>query len=338
MKRILGPATLTVAAVAALAPAGNAFATQRVVVSQTPAALTIKVSQDQSDEQPARITVYMPAGYTVNATHAPGTKVGTATSDFFALDQNAAVAPTGDVVADDPAKHTADTCSPGAHTAVWILSLSAGTTTINLPVYVTQTSGPETARGAVKLELCPDPADVPAGTPGRSPNGAQLLDMTFTVNGVITPPAAAKRWISLWTPYAKGTSLANPAGMVEARSVAGPGTTTIRAKVLNKRKKLIQISGTVTQSGLAVPGAKVTLMLNSQPRFSARSQVTGGYFFKLQNTARKIVTTFFQAKASAGTRDVTGTGCTGPTVPGVPCVSATAAGFTATSKKIKVRQ
>src|SRR5207249_11398780 len=79
MKRILGPASLAVAAVAALALAGNAFATQRVVVSQTPAALTIKASQDQSDEQPARITVYVPAGYTVNATQTPGTKVGTAT-------------------------------------------------------------------------------------------------------------------------------------------------------------------------------------------------------------------------------------------------------------------
>jgi hypothetical protein len=325
------------AAAAALALAGNAFATQTIAVSQSSTSLTIKASQAQSDPQPAKITIYVPGGYQLNTSAAAGSKIGTTSGHVFARDLNVQLPLEGDVVVDDPAKHTTDTCSPGAHTAVWILQLTVAGNTINLPVYVSPTSGAETTRGAAKLEICLGPSDVPQGTPGRSPNGAQLLDATFTVNNTITPPAGATRWLSLWTPYAAGSPLPNAAGTVEARSYVGPGATTIAAKVLSKKRKLLRISGRVTQSGVAVASAKVTLKIGTRNRFTARTQSNGSYFFKLQSKIRRVVTTIFSTTATIGARDVTATGCGSPTVAGVPCVSATAGGFTAASKKIKVR-
>jgi hypothetical protein len=335
--RVLRLATLALVALAGLALAGNALATQQISVSQTPSALTIKISQSQTDPQPAKITVYVPSGYQLNPTQPAGTKIGTTSGHLFARDLNVSVPLEGDVVADDPAKHAADPCSPGSHLAVWILQLTVVGNSFNLPVYVSQTSGAETARGAAKLELCLGPTDVAQGTPGRSPSGAQLLDATFTMNGVVTPPAGASRWISLWTPYATGSPLPNVAGTVEARSFVGPGAATIAFKVLSRRKKLVQITGKLTQAGLGVTGAKVSLLLNSRARFSARTRSNGSYFFKLQNTATRVVTTLFQAKATVAGRDVTTTGCANPTVAGTRCVSATAGGFTAVSRRIKIR-
>ena len=322
---------------AALVLAGNAYATQTIAVSQSATSLTIKASQAQSDPQPAKVTIYVPGGYQLNTSAAAGAKIGTAAGHLHSRDLNVDLPLEGDVLVDDPAKHTADTCSPGTHSAVWLLQLTVSGNTISLPVYVSPTTGAETTRGAAKLELCLGPSDVPEGTPGRSPTGAQLLDATLTVNNTITPPAGATRWISLWTPYAAGSPLPNAAGTVEARSFVGPGAATIAAKILSKKNKLLLISGRVTQSGVAVSGAKVTLKIGTRNRFTARTQSNGSYFFKLQSRLRRVVTTIFSATATIGARDVTATGCASPTVTRVPCVSATAGGFTATSKKIKVK-
>jgi hypothetical protein len=337
MKRTLRLAALLLVAFGALGFAGNAFATQRIAVTQTNTSLTIKVSQDQSDAQPAKITIYVPTGYQLNATQAPGTKIGTTTGQVFARDANLPLPLQGDVIVADPAQHTKDACSPGTHIAVWLLNLSVAGQTISLPVYVTATSGTEAGLGPAKMEVCLGPADVPQGTPGRSPNGAQLLEATFTVQNTITPPTGPARWISFWIPYSAGTGVPNAAGTVEARSIVGPGAVTLSAKILNKKKKIVRLSGRVTQSGDAASGAKVQLMINSRSRFSTKSNASGGFVFRLQNTNRRVTTTFFQAIATAAARDVTATGCANPTQAPIPCVSATAGGFTVRSKKVKVR-
>jgi hypothetical protein len=337
MNRTLRLAMLPLAAVAALAFAGTALATQRIAVSQTTTSLTIKVSQDQSDVQPAKIQIYVPSGYTPTLGAAPGTKIGTTTGHVFARDVGVPLPLEGDVIVGDPAKHTKDACSPGTNGAVWLLNLSVAGQTISLPVYVNPTSAAESALGALKLTVCLGPADVPAGTPGRSPNGAQLLDATFTVNNTLTAPSGPVTWISFWTPYKAGTPAPDPGSTVEARSFVGPGTVTLRAKILNKAKKIVRLSGVVTQAGNPVVGAKVALLINTRTRFATKSNASGGFAFRLQNTNRKATTTFFQAVATAVARDITSTGCSSPTMPPIPCVSATAGPFTAKSAKIKVR-
>jgi hypothetical protein len=337
MKTTLRLAVVSLIATAALALAGNAFATQRIDVTQTATSLKLHLTQEQSDQQPAKITIYVPSLYSVTPNGAIGSKIGTTSGQVFARDLNIPLPLSGDVLVLDPAAHTKDACSPGSHMAVWDLHLTVAGQAIDLPVYVTATSGAETTFGAAKLETCLGPADVPAGAPGRSPNGAQLLEATFTVNNQIKPPVGSSRWISLWTPYAAGTGIPNPAGTVEARAIVGPGGVTITGRVTNKKKKFLTITGRVNQGSIPVAGVPVRLFLNAKPRFKATTTSSGAYTFRLKNRNRRVSTTFFQAVVTAAPRDVTGSGCDTPSVPGVRCVSATAGGFTAKSRKLRVR-
>jgi hypothetical protein len=341
MKTILRLAVVSCAGTAALALASNALATQRLAVAQTATGVTIKISQDQSDAQPAKITTFVPAGYTVKPTGAVGATIGTASGQVFATDPNVNLAlnGSGDVLVADESKLPAAqvaACSPGPHLAVWDVHLTVFGQALDLYVYVTATSAAETALGTAKLEVCLPPVDVPVGTPGRAPNGAKLLDATFTVNNQLALPVGSKRWTSLWTPYAAGTGKPDTAGTVEARSVVGQGAVTIVGRVTSRLRKLLLITGRVTQSGLPVAKIHVRLFINAKARFSTTTRSDGAYSFRLRNTRRRATTSFFQAVVTVAARDITGTACTDPT-PGAKCVSATASPFTATSRKIRVR-
>jgi hypothetical protein len=336
MKRLAKLAVLACAAMAALAFAGNALATQKLSVAQTPTSLTIKVTQAQSDPQPAKITIYVPTGYSLNTSAAPGTTIGTTSGSVFARDANIPLPLSGNVVVAPP-NTNAPGCATGTHLAVWNLALSVAGQSINLPVHVDQTTGAETALGSYKMVVCLAPADVPQGTPGRSPNGAQLLEANFTVNNVFQVPTALSTWKALTTPYAAGTGAPNPAGTVETRAIVGSGTVSIKTKVTSKKKRTLRISGNLSQAGAGVAGAQVRLLLNgAASRFTARTAPTGNYTVVLKKTGRKSVTTF-QARATVAERDVTSTACQAPTLPTVPCVSATASGFTAVSSKVRVK-
>jgi hypothetical protein len=335
MKTLLRLAVLAVAGTSALALAGNALATQKLSVSQTATSLTIKVSQAQSDPQPAKIQIFVPTGYTINASQAPGTKIGTTTGTVFARDQNIPLPLSGDVIVVPPTTN-APGCDPVTHLAVWNLALSVAGQTINLPVHVDQTAGAEAALGPYKLVVCLAPSDVPQGTPGRSPFGAQLLDALFTVENVFTVPAGQTVWKTLTTPYTPGTGVPNVAGTVETRSIVSSGAVTLAGKVTSKSKRILRLSGRVTQAGAAVAGTQVSILVNGKARFRARTNAGGNYSLSLKKTGKKTTSTF-QARVTVAERDITSTGCASPTLPGVACVSATSSPFTAVSRKVKVR-
>ena len=214
MKTILRLAVLALAGTAVLAFAGNALATQKLSVKQTTTSLTIKVSQAQTDPQPLRISIYVPTGYTINASAAAGTKIGSTTGTVFSRDANIPLPLSGDVVAVPPTTN-APGCDPVPHIAVWNLALAVAGQSINLPVHVDQLAGAEAALGAYKLVVCLAPDDVPVGTPGRSPNGARLLDATFTVDNVFTVPGRAEHLEN--DHDAMGRRVPNAAGTVETR-------------------------------------------------------------------------------------------------------------------------
>jgi hypothetical protein len=336
MKRVLKLAVLAGAAVTALAFAGNALAVQKLSVSQSATSLTIKVTQAQTDQQPAKISIYVPTGYTINASAAPGSTIGTTSGSVFARDANIPLPLSGNVVVAPP-NTNAPGCATGTHLAVWNLALSVAGQNINLPVHVDATSGAEAALGAYKMVVCLAPADVPQGTPGRSPNGAQLLEANFTVNNVFQVPAAAGVWKAITTPYATGTGVPNVAGTVETRALASSGTLTLTARVTNKKKRTLRVTGQLAQGGAGVAGAQVRLLLNgAASRFTARTSATGAYSVVLRKTGRKSTTTF-QARATVAERDVTSTLCATPSLPPVPCVSGTASGFTAVSNRVRIR-
>jgi len=333
MKTILRLAVLAFAGIATLAFAGNALATQKLSVNQSTTSLTIKVSQAQTDAQPAKISIYVPTGYSINASAAPGTKIGSTSGTVFSRDANIPLPLSGDVVVS--ATSDAPTCDPVPHLAVWNLALSVAGQNITLPVHVDQLAGPEAALGAYKLVVCLAPDDVPVGTPGRSPNGARLLDATFTVNSIFTVPAGQSIWKTITTPWAGGVP--NAAGTVETRAFVANGTVTLTKKV-NAGRRLVKFTGKVTQAGTAVSGARVSLLVNGKTAgFSARTNASGSFSIVLKKTGKKTTSTF-QARTTVAERDITSTGCTSPT-PGVPggCVSATASAFTAVSAKIRIR-
>ena len=251
MKTILRLAVLALAGTSALALAGNALATQKLSVKQTTTSLTIKVSQAQTDPQPAKISIYAPTGYTINASAAPGTKIGSTSGTVFSRDANIPLPLSGDVVV--AATSSAPTCDPVPHLAVWNLNLSVAGQAITLPVHVDQTAGAEAALGSYKLVVCLAPDDVPVGTPGRSPNGARLLDATFTVDNVFTVPAGQSIWKAITTPWAGGAP--NAAGTVETRAFVANGTVTL-AKKVNAAKRLVKFTGRVTQAhrGIGLEG------------------------------------------------------------------------------------
>ncbi|MGZ4315903.1 MAG: hypothetical protein ACXVRS_08705 [Gaiellaceae bacterium] len=336
MKTILRLAVLALAGTAVLAFAGNALATQKLSVKQSTTSLTIKVSQAQTDAQPARISIYVPTGYTINASAAPGSKIGSTSGTVFSRDASIPLPLSGDVIAVPPTTN-APGCDPATHIAVWNLALSVAGQSINIPVHVDQLSGAEAALGSYKLVVCLAPDDVPVGTPGRSPNGARLLDATFTVDNVFTVPAGQSIWKAITTPYAPGVGAPNVAGTVETRAFVANGAVTL-AKKVNAKARLVKFSGKVTQAGAAVSGARVVLLVNGKSAgFTARANASGNYSVVLKKTGKKTTSTF-QARTTVAERDITATGCASPT-PGVPggCVSATASPFTAVSAKIRIR-
>jgi hypothetical protein len=335
MKTILRLAVLALAGTAALAFAGNALATQKLSVRQTATSLTIKVNQAQSDPQPARIVIYVPTGYTINASAAPGSRIGTTTGSVFARDANIPLPLSGDVVVAPPSTN-APGCATGTHLAVWILDLQVAGQRVQIPVHVDPTAGAEAAFGAYKLVVCLAPDDVPQGTPGRSPNGARLLEALFTVNNVFTVPAGQAIWKTITTPYAPSTGVPNAAGTVETRSFVSAGTITIATRVTNRAKRTLRVTGRITQAGAAVAGAQVSLLLNNRARFRARTSAAGNYSIVLRKTGKPTTTTF-QARVTVAERDITSTGCSSPSVPGVACVSATASPFTAVSRRVRIR-
>lgn len=337
MRRVVKLAVLAGAAVTALAFAGNALAVQKLSVSQAATSLTIKVTQAQSDPQPAKIQIFVPTGYTLNTSAAPGTVIGTTSGSVFARDANIPLPLSGDVVVAPPSTN-APGCTTGTHLAVWLLRLQVAGQSIQLPVAVDAVPpGPTAAFGSFQLVTCLAPSDVPQGTPGRSPNGAQLLEANFTVNNVFAVPAAQTTWKALTTPYTAGVGTPNVAGTVETRALVGSGTLTIGTRLTSKKKRILRISGKLTQAGAAVAGSQVRLLLNGKSsRFTARTSATGNYSVVLRKTGRRSTTTF-QARVTVAERDVTSTACQGPTLPTFPCVSATASGFTAVSRRIRIR-
>ena len=99
MKTILRLAVLAFAGIATLAIAGNALATQKLSVKQSTTSLTIKVSQAQSDAQPAGISIYVPNGYSINTSAAPGTKIGSTSGTVISRDAaNIPLPLSGDVI------------------------------------------------------------------------------------------------------------------------------------------------------------------------------------------------------------------------------------------------
>jgi hypothetical protein len=267
MTRRLRTVLMSAAAIATLAFANAALAANSatISVSHTPMVLagsqstTIHVAVPQATDAVAAINIFVPNGYGATLSQPANTVIGQVDATALAHDGGLTLPLSGPVTTDDPAKHTSDVCSPGTNAAVWNMNLSVAGQTLVVPIYVNPTSGPTTALGAFDLRICLPPWDVPVGTPGRSFQGAQLLDAKFTVNKAFTTPTGAglARWETLVTPYNPGQGTPNAAGTFEARAfVPLPILLGLHASY-SKKTGTWKLNGTATEGGLPVAGLAV---------------------------------------------------------------------------------
>jgi hypothetical protein len=338
--------TLLVATAAALALAfaGSALAayTPHLAITHTPLTLAgggatdLTISFDQTDDATAKVTIYVPQGYTGTLGQAAGTQLGTIDASIIA----SAISPTqplplkGVITADDPAKYVANRCAPGTHEAVWLLRLQAAGTELAVPGYVDTVTAPtEAPLGKFKLQFCLPSPYIPSSA-GGAQLGAKLVSATLHLSNLFALPTqnGSYGWTAVTTPYTVGAGTPNAAGTVQARAfVQLPAQLTLKARVKKKRATL---SGALRLNRAGLAGVRVSILSgSSRTKLKAAGSATtrAGGAFSLRKTVRK--TTYFRARVTVATRTAS---CTGG-VPGIPCATATANGFTAQSAIIKVR-
>ncbi len=344
MRAPLRAALVAVAAAASLLAAGSALGANiaTVAVSHAGAATTIHVAVPQTTDPVAAIAIFVPTGYTLNLTQAANTSIGKVDATANGHDVGLTLPLTGLVITDSPAAHTSDPCSPITHTAVWNLNLSVAGSTLVLPLYVDPTAGAATALGAYEMLICLPPWDVPVGSPGRSFEGAQLLDAQFTVNGIFTPPTSGGLlvWHTLVTPYNPGQGTPNAVGTFEARSLVGVPSLSLKA---SKKKGKYTVSGTASEGGVPVAGASVVIQRGAKATKlakagSATTGASGAWSASGKLTGKAPV--YFKATATAKERDATAQGCAtalpATIVPG-GCSSATLGAWTVSSPVAKLK-
>lgn len=341
MKKGFRSWALALAALAALALASTAaaaYTTAKLSVTYSGTTTRIVATSAVGDDATARAAIVIPNGTTINASAAPGTKVGTAKAQVSALALGGALLPLeGDIIVAPPGAVPAPQiagCTGGvAPQAILLLVLQAAGQTLNLPAYILPTSGAQTAIGSAQLVFCLPPPDIPVDKGGAT-FGAKFLSADLTLNGVFSPVAQGA-WVGFWTPWQAGNGQVNAAGTVASPAVIAPGAITLAGKKVKGRTTL---AGRLTQGGTGVInriqiwGAVGKAALKPLRTVTSK-QTTGAFALVLPKSAKQ---TTFQARAVVVGRNAPALCSQFASLP-VPCVNATVNGFTATSKAVTVR-
>src|SRR5919204_6571789 len=263
--------------------------------------VTIVVAQETADDPTAKITIYVPAGYTVTLGQPAGTVIGQVIAHvkIFDLSQNTFTL-SGPVKPDTPANYVANPCAPGLHEAVWTLNAAlTGQPPNPIPVYVDHTAGAEAAFSSAKLQTCFRDPNLPPSDPRRSPLGTKFLDAAFTVAGVFRNPSTAglKTWRSLFTPYTPGTGNPNPAGTREAQGVVPMPYSLSLKRVKKVRRGFFRVAGTLNLAGRAPRGVTVALFgavakrgaLNFKVLARTRTAKGGKYVFNRRLPKKRTI-------------------------------------------------
>ena len=328
--RLIGVAGF-LAATAALPLAGNALAkTPQLLVSGAQATgasarTTVQLKEAKTDAAPLEISIYMPAGYTANLSHAADTQIGTvrtkiqllASSVDFVTDASGSVLVADKSLPELQAGATECTGTP-THAAIWLLHMVAPGQTLDVPVYVDPTTGDEAAFSSAKLVLClPNPYE--QALPGtRAPGGAKIFDAKATLSaGVITNPTAAGAylWRAVIAPWSANGPNPNPAGTVEAQGIVTiPSSLALKATVKTIRHKRhgrktvtnsVLLSGKLLEKLQGVAGARVTIYANGKTTGSTTTNATGAFSRRLALTDKAT----FNVTATVPTRE---TACVSP--------------------------
>jgi hypothetical protein len=329
-------------AAAALVVAANALANPLLYVDRVVGDTAfIQFAELKADAAPLKVSIYSAPGYTAVAS-APGTQIGTVHADLqaLAISPDAIIMADGTITTDDPTKavYVTNQCSPGTHTAVWLLTVTVTGQTITVPMYidVPPMGDPLAGSSPIRMVVCFSSPYIPAAQ-GGAPFGAKIINAALTLNkGTLKEPTTAGPfvWRTIVTPYTVGGATPNPAGTVEARAIVETGTPSlsITTKVVNKKKRIVRVTG-VLKDGTASPVSGADVLL-AGTKLKATTSSTGSVSFTV--TVKKKGKATFQLLSSVSAIDVTSAGCQ-PATPGIPCVSATANGFDVKSRKATVK-
>jgi hypothetical protein len=351
-------ALLAVAASAALAFAGSAFAsfTPKLWASSFDSLIgnqTFELALGQDDVATAKAQIYVgafdfadvPGGVT-------GTQIGTVDASVKALALGGAILPLpGKVEVSDSTVYPANnTCTSGAtsHTATWVLVLTAPTgTELRVPMYVDNVPAaqpPNPQLGKYKISVClPSPYIDPSV--GGATFGAKLIRATITMTNFLT--TVDNPWTAIVTPYVENTGTANPAGTVETQSVVTNGyINALKAKLIKKKsgtkiKYFAKVSGVVGAGGDNVASdVKIYQAKGKKPgkKLKTTKSKSSGVFSALIPLKKTMA---FYVLASKARGDVTPPVCDpnlelAPGVP-MPCTAVTTSGFETAgiTKKVK---
>ncbi|MDX6514546.1 MAG: hypothetical protein QOH73_212 [Gaiellaceae bacterium] len=251
--------------------------------------------------------VLVPGGYTLTLGQPAGATVGAASADQLidggtrTLSGAVTTAPPGTLA-----------CDGVAHAATWSVALGDGTQTL-----VTLTVAADSAPAQLLVCL----------------SGSQVDRLTLQLAAtVLVPPAQPARpvWEAL-------VSLADGSQVASVATLALPAKLTLRA-TYQRIKHLIAVSGVVLEAGAAAPTSRrVVVSIGKQASTlttigATRTKPDGSWRGVITNVKRTL---YVQAQAIVPEADTTATACTPPTLT-APCVSATSAGYTASSAVVRV--
>jgi hypothetical protein len=349
MSKSLRLALFACASFAGLALAGPALASYEpsLTVEQSsyklgaPFTADLFIAASENDDPSAKLTIFAPAGYGVNLSKAPGTRVGSAVANAKVARLGGAAVPlAGPVVVGNPADQTimaTSTKCTGSPTnqAVLVLNLAIqGQPPIPFPVFVNKV-GP-----LATFQVCVPHPDIST----TNPSGARILLLDATIKGLLTNATASNpsgyEWSTLFTPYGP-TKAPNPAGTIEWRTLVGlPAKLTLTKA---KAKRGFKLTGKVSITSVNPDGARIRLYAGKKrsPAPTATTLGTGNRIArtgllkangKYSFTRRPVkFTTFFQARLEGY-----GTDCTGPSPSGlpVPCKGEDIAAITSNQVKV----
>jgi hypothetical protein len=274
---------------------------------------------------PAASTVVItsPAGYSATLTQPVGTRLGDAELDVAVPGASGSVQAMGSTVVADPAAFAANAaaqqCAPGAHTAIWSMSLSNG---MSVPIAVDAVTTDGTYRITVCLSAVP--------TPGLTP-----VQVYLDLANVFRNPSAAANywWRALVTPT--GPTGANPAAAYEIQGGEPiPEPLTLTAS-WDKKHHRFTARGVLTGGGTPRAGIHVHIYAGSTTKRASMREIgvattgrTGAYVLRLKR-ATKPAYTYGEVRFYIYSR------CMAPSTAPAGCASATIDGTDSYTVKTK---
>jgi hypothetical protein len=207
----------------------------------------------------AKVVYYVPAGFGVSTTMAPGTQIGDVNGTLLA--GSASVPATGKVFVDNPANYLTQTCAPGTHAAVWVLKMTVASQEVDVPVYVDAATPDIASSASYTLTACfANPATI---------NGLHVgeADVDLT-QGFTNPTATANHlWRAIITPF-DATGNPSQTGATELQAVVPlPQRLTVTAHYSKKTHK-VTFSGSVLAAGHPRVGVNVHFVSSPNATFS----------------------------------------------------------------------